>query len=57
MSFNNMNIGKKGYCLLPDHPVEHKLELDCWVQVRRFVHDSNDYAEYVRMAKNKNNKR
>lgn len=57
MSFNEMDIGKEGYCLLPAHAVKHKLTLDCWVQVRRFVHDSNDYEEYVRMAKNKNKKR
>jgi hypothetical protein len=56
MSFDKMNIGKEGYCLLPGHPEKHKLELNCWVQVRRFLHDCNDYNEYVRLAKGKRDK-
>lgn len=51
--WKTMNIGKKGYCIRPGCPVEHVLTLDCWVFVRRFLHESGNYDEYVALAKRK----
>lgn len=56
MSFFDMAIGKKGYCLVPGHPVEHTLTLDCWSEMRRFVYTTEDYAKYVTACKAKSKK-
>lgn len=52
---SGMAIGKPGYCLLKKHPkTQHILDLDCWQELRRFVHDNAcDYETYVQKCKNK----
>lgn len=34
----SMKIGKKGYCLVPGHPKEHKLETSCWSSLRNWLY-------------------
>lgn len=54
MSFNNMDLNKVGYCLLPGCPVQHPLQLDCWSELRRYLAVSSDYNAYVQKCKDKN---
>lgn len=52
MSIRSMDIGKKGFCLKKGHPVEHVLTLDCWVELRRWLHDNpENYDAYVKACK------
>jgi hypothetical protein len=39
MSFErSMEIGKKGYCLVPGHPVQHELTVECWGKLRNWLY-------------------
>lgn len=53
MSFYNMAIGKKGYCLVPGHDTQHVLTLDCWSELRRFLYGNDNYNSYVQACKDK----
>lgn len=37
MKFEEMDIGKKGPCMVPGHAKNHVLELKCWSAMRRFL--------------------
>lgn len=51
MSFErSMAIGKVGYCLVPGHPIQHKLEQQCWSKLRGWLHDSRVLTEGQYMA-------
>lgn len=39
MDFKKMDIGKNGPCMVPGHPKNHKLELSCWSEMRRYLYD------------------
>jgi hypothetical protein len=43
-SIANMDIGKKGPCMVPGHPKEHVLDMACWSTMRRFLHDNSFQA-------------
>jgi hypothetical protein len=45
-SIANMDIGKKGPCMVPGHPKEHTLEMDCWSTMRRYLFD-HTWAEFL----------
>lgn len=34
-----MDVGKKGFCLVPGHPVEHVLDTECWGKLCAWLHD------------------
>lgn len=52
MDFKDMNIGKTGPCMVPGHPKEHKLELKCWSEMRRFLFD-HSWSEFLGKVKEK----
>lgn len=47
MDFKKMNIGKTGPCMVPGHPKNHKLELKCWSEMRRYLFD-HSFDEFLR---------
>jgi hypothetical protein len=57
MSFDGMDVGKKGYCLVPDHPVEHVLTLQCWRELRNYFYNTSDkdstFAAYKQKCERK----
>jgi hypothetical protein len=46
MNFDEMDIGKTGPCMLPGHPKEHKLELKCWSEMRRYLY-KHSFQEFL----------
>lgn len=38
-TIQDINIGQLGPCLLPGHPKEHVLKLECMSEIRRFLLD------------------
>jgi len=52
MDFKKMDIGKTGPCMVPGHPKEHKLELGCWSEMRRFLFD-HTFEEFLAKVKQK----
>ncbi len=53
MNFEEMDIGKKGPCMVPGHPKEHKLELTpCWATMRRYLL-THSFEEFLREVNKK----
>lgn len=53
MNFEEMDIGKKGPCMVPGHPKEHKLELTpCWATMRRYLL-AHSFEEFLREVNKK----
>ena len=50
----DLAIGQVGPCLKKGHPSEHTLKSECWVELRRWLHDNPaDYNKYVRACQQK----
>jgi len=52
MDFKKMDIGKSGPCMVPGHPKEHKLELKCWSEMRRYLFD-HSFEQFLEEVKRK----
>ncbi len=53
MSFQQMAIGKVGYCLVKGHAVQHKLLNTCWSELRSFLFTNSSYDDYKKACQNK----
>ena len=53
MSFEQMAIGKVGYCLIKSHDVQHKLKHECWSELRHYLYTHSDYKDYVEACQKK----
>jgi hypothetical protein len=38
MDFDKMDIDKPGPCMVSGHPKNHKLTLECWAEMRRYLY-------------------
>jgi hypothetical protein len=52
MDFSSMDVGKPGPCMIPGHPKKHRLTLECWSEMRRFLFD-HTWEEFLEKVKNK----
>jgi hypothetical protein len=52
MNLKDMDIGKSGPCMVPGHPKNHKLTLECWSEMRRYLYD-HSFQEFLAAVRNK----
>jgi len=53
MNYRSVNdIKDRGPCLVPGHPKEHDLELECWTTMRRFLF-TKTFQQYLEAVRNK----